>query len=44
VIEDGLNRRAIMIELKYARRPEELETKAEEALKQIEDRKYASGL
>ena len=44
VIEDGLNRRAIIIELKYAREFEELEAKAEEALKQIEERKYALGL
>ena len=44
VIEDNLNRRAIIIELKYAREPEELEAKAEEALKQIEERKYALGL
>ena len=44
VIEDPLNRRAIIIELKYARKPEEMEDKAEEALKQIEERKYAKGL
>ncbi|MCR4784718.1 MAG: ATP-binding protein [bacterium] len=44
VIEDGLNRRAIIIELKCARTPEELEAKAGEALKQIEERKYAQGL
>ncbi len=44
VIEDGLNRRAIIIELKCARTYEELESKAEEGLRQIEERKYASGL
>ncbi|MCR4784710.1 MAG: ATP-binding protein [bacterium] len=44
VIEAPLNRRAIIIELKYARKPEEMEDKAEEALKQIEERKYAKGL
>ena len=44
VIDDSLNRRAIIIELKYAREFEELEAKAEEALKQIEERKYALGL
>lgn len=44
VIDDGLNRRAIIIELKYAREYEELEAKAEEGLRQIEERRYASGL
>ncbi len=44
VIDDPLNRRAIIIELKYARKPEELEVQAEEALQQIEERKYALGL
>ena len=44
VIEDSLNRRAIIIELKYTREFKDLEAKAEEALKQIEERKYALGL
>ena len=44
VIEDGLNRRAIIIELKYAREYGELEVRAAEGLKQIEERRYASGL
>ena len=44
VIDDSLNRRAVIIELKCAREFEELEAKAEEALKQIEERKYALGL
>ncbi|MBQ7568766.1 AAA family ATPase [bacterium] len=43
-IVDGLNSRAIIIELKYAARYEDLETKAEEGLKQIDERKYACGL
>ena len=44
MIDDSLNRRAVIIELKCAREFEELEAKAEEALKQIEERKYALGL
>ena len=44
VIDDPLNRRAIIIEQKYARNYEELEAKAEEGLRQIEERKYALGL
>ena len=44
VIEDSLNRRAIIIELKYTREFKDLEAKAEEALKQIAERKYALGL
>ena len=43
-IEDGLNKRAIIIELKYAKEYEYLESRAEEALAQIEDKKYAAGL
>ncbi|MCR5219645.1 MAG: ATP-binding protein [bacterium] len=43
-IEDGLNKRAVIIELKYAKEYEDLESRAEEALAQIEEKKYASGL
>ncbi|MCR5219644.1 MAG: ATP-binding protein [bacterium] len=43
-IEDGLNNRAIIIELKYAPEYEDLDRKAGEALAQIEERKYAAGL
>ena len=43
-IEDGLNKRAVIMELKYAPEYEDLEKKAGEALKQIEERKYAAGL
>ena len=43
-IEDGLNKRAIIIELKYVPEYEDLDKKAREALKQIEERKYAAGL
>ena len=43
-IEDGLNKRAVIIELKYAHEYEELEKKAGEALAQIEEKKYAAGL
>ena len=44
IIEDGLNKRAVIIELKYAHEYEELDSKAEEALAQIEEKKYAAGL
>ena len=43
-VEDGLNNRAIIIELKYAPEYEDLDQKAEEALAQIEEKKYAAGL
>nr|MCR5219869.1 PD-(D/E)XK nuclease domain-containing protein [bacterium] len=43
-IEDGLHNRAIIIELKYAPEYKDLEKKAEEALRQIEEKKYAVGL
>ena len=44
IIDDFPNGRAVIIELKCAREHEELEAKAEEALRQIEERRYASGL
>ena len=44
VIEDGRNKRALIFEIKIAGKYELLEQKADEALAQIEDRKYASGL
>ena len=44
VIEDGRNRRAIIIELKYAKEYADLDARAAEALQQIEDRNYAAGL
>ncbi len=44
VVEDKWNHRAIIIELKKAATPDDLEKKTDEALKQIEDRKYADGL
>ncbi len=43
-IEDGLHARAIIMELKYAQTYEELDRRAEEALAQIEEKKYAAGL
>ncbi len=43
-IEDGLNKRAVIIELKYSKEYGELEARAEEALAQIEEKKYAAGL
>ena len=43
-IIDGRNKRAVIIELKYAHEYEELEKKAGEALAQIEEKKYAAGL
>ncbi|MBO4311367.1 MAG: PD-(D/E)XK nuclease domain-containing protein, partial [Desulfovibrionaceae bacterium] len=43
-IVDGRNKRAVIIELKYAHEYEELEKKAGEALAQIEEKKYAAGL
>ncbi|MCR5814413.1 MAG: ATP-binding protein [Desulfovibrio sp.] len=43
-IEDGLHKRAVIIELKYSHEYEELEKKAEEALSQIERKKYAASL
>ncbi|MBO4793885.1 MAG: PD-(D/E)XK nuclease domain-containing protein, partial [Deltaproteobacteria bacterium] len=43
-IEDGLNNRAAIIELKYAKEYQDLEARAEEALAQIEEKKYAEGL
>ena len=43
-IVDGRNKRAVIIELKYAKEYQDLETKAEEALAQIEEKKYAAGL
>ena len=44
LIEDGRRRRALIIELKIAPEYEELEAKAEEGLKQIEERRYEAGL
>ena len=44
VIEEPLDRRAVIIELKYTREFKDLEAKAEEGLRQIEERKYALGL
>ena len=44
VVEDGRRNRAIIVELKRASEYDELESKAEEGLKQIEDRNYAAGL
>jgi len=44
VIEDGLNDRAIIIELKYARDYAELGDRAAEGLRQIDERNYAAGL
>ena len=44
VIEDGRNKRAIIFELKKADKYEELDKKADEALVQIEEKKYAAGL
>ena len=43
-IEDGLNDRAIIIELKIAPTYIDLDKKAEEALAQIEEKHYAEGL
>ena len=43
-ISDGLHNRAAIIELKCASRYEDLEAKASEGLKQIDERQYASGL
>ncbi len=43
-IEDGLNKRAVIIELKYSKEYGDLEARAEEALAQIEEKKYAAGL
>ena len=43
-IEDGLNKRAVIIELKYVKEYDDLEARAEEALAQIEEKKYAAGL
>ena len=43
-IVDGRNKRAVIIELKYAKEYEDLEARAEEALAQIEEKKYAAGL
>ncbi|MBQ7529643.1 AAA family ATPase, partial [bacterium] len=44
IIEDGYHRRALIIELKYAPKYTDLETKAEEGLKQIEEKNYVAGL
>ena len=44
VAEDGYNKRAIIIELKYAREYRDLEKKAQEGLAQIKDRNYAASL
>ena len=44
IIEDGRNKRGVIIELKHAQEYEELEAKAEEGLRQIEERNYAAGL
>ena len=43
-IVDGRNKRAVIIELKYAKEYGDLESRAEEALVQIEEKKYAAGL
>ena len=43
-IVDGRNKRAVIIELKYAKEYEDLEAWAEEALAQIDEKKYAAGL
>ena len=43
-IIDGRNKRAVIIELKYAKEYGDLEARAEEALAQIEEKKYAAGL
>ncbi len=44
IIEDGLHERAIIIELKSASEYKDLDIKAEEGLRQIEDCNYAVGL
>ncbi|MBQ7502445.1 AAA family ATPase [bacterium] len=44
VVEDGRNKRAIIIELKLAPAYDQLEAKAEEGLRQIEERRYEAGL
>ena len=43
-IVDGRNKRAVIIELKYSKEYEDLEARADEALAQIEEKKYAAGL
>ena len=43
-IVDGRNKRAVIIELKYAKEYGDLESRAEEALVQIEEKKYAADL